>query len=97
MDYGLASYSPDWNPIEHLWWALKRKVYELHPELDTQGNTEEARVNLCKACIEAWGLLEGSFMRSLVESMEDRIAAVLQRKDGKLNTNIEQNKGFNSI
>jgi transposase len=28
-------YSLDLNPIEHMWWMLKRVLHRLHPELDT--------------------------------------------------------------
>jgi len=30
-------YSPDLNSIEHVWWHLKNKVLELHPELEEWG------------------------------------------------------------
>jgi hypothetical protein len=33
-------YSLDLNPIEHLWWALKKKVYNLYPEFDYMGDSD---------------------------------------------------------
>lgn len=71
-------YSPDLNPIEHLWYELKKKVFELHPELEDQGGSAQALRNLQDACKEAWALISESHMQTLVESMEDRIAAVIR-------------------
>jgi transposase len=34
-------YSLDLNPIKHVWWHLKAKVLELHPELKNLGTSEE--------------------------------------------------------
>lgn len=36
-------YSPNLNPIEHLWFYLKELVFELHIELLTMGGSAEAR------------------------------------------------------
>jgi len=71
-------YSPDLNPIEHLWYELKKKVFELYPELEDQGNSAQALRNLQDACKEAWALISEGLMDRLVESMEDRIAAVIR-------------------
>ena len=50
-------YSPDLNPIEHLWWALKQKICELHPELEGQGGGQVDRDLFIKAAQEAWQAL----------------------------------------
>lgn len=51
---GVASLFPRFNPTEHLWWPLKRKICELYPELEDQGFSEQVFDHLIGACKEAW-------------------------------------------
>ena len=73
-------YSPDLNPIEHLWWALKKLVYKLYPELATIGGSEEDLKALRKALKEAWKKLPNSLIRCLIKSMPRRLEAVRKAK-----------------
>jgi transposase len=73
-------YSPDLNPIEHLWWALKKTVHKLHPELETMGNSEEAWEALRGALREAWWKIPNSLIRKLIWSMPRRLKAVRRAK-----------------
>jgi transposase len=73
-------YSPDLNPIEHLWWALKKYVQKLHPELKEMGDKEEDWDALRSALKEAWQAIPNSLIRQLIESMPRRLAAVRKAK-----------------
>jgi transposase len=69
------SQPPDLNPIEHLWWRLKRQLaaYETEPtsidELWERVETEWEKIP-AQVCIDR------------IESMPRRIAAVLRAKNG---------------
>ena len=73
-------YSPDLNPIEHVWWHLKAKVLELHPELKNLGSGEEAKKALEDALIEAWDAVDERIIKSCLESMCRRRDAVIAAK-----------------
>jgi len=46
-------YSPDLNPIEHIWWHLKVRLYEMFPEVaNDKSQSEHARQRL-ESCIQA--------------------------------------------
>jgi transposase len=73
-------YSPDLNPIEHMWWALKKMVHKLHPELDKMGNSEADWDALKEAIKEAWLAIPNWLIKKLIESMPRRLAAVRKAK-----------------
>jgi transposase len=68
-------YSPDLNPIEHLWPHLKKKVLEMHPELETITGEDDIREALGIALQEAWTLIGKELMDRLIESMPVRVKA----------------------
>jgi len=57
-------YSPDLNPIEHIWWELKIKVFKVFPEIaEDTSKSEDARQHLESALQAAWDTL---IRRSLI-------------------------------
>jgi hypothetical protein len=72
------AYSPDLNPIEHLWRKLKNLVFTMHPELTHMtSKDEEAFDLLIRAIIEAWEAIPQSFFDAVVDSMQARWQAVI--------------------
>lgn len=74
-------YSPDLNPIEHIWWALKTRCYEMFPEVASdKSESEHARQRL-ESCLQAaWDTLDQGLFDKLGASMRDRIEAVIEAK-----------------
>jgi len=72
-------YSPDLNPIEHVWRHLKEWVNEHHPELETlTGDDDMVKECMVKALQEGWAALKDELLENLAMSMERRIQAVLK-------------------
>ncbi len=71
-------YSPDLNPIEHLWFPLKKGVYDVRPDIDTlTGGDDTIRDELFQALKEAWPMIDDETMKRLIESMPRRIQACI--------------------
>ena len=67
--------SPDINPIEHLWWYLKKQLaaYEVAPK---------GVVELWERCQVEWEKIPKEVCQNLIESMPRRVQAVLKAKGG---------------
>lgn len=70
-------YSPDLNPIEHLWPRLKNLVYQIDSHIEeVGGNVEKVQKVLGKALERAWKEIDPAIMEELVNSMPRLVAAV---------------------
>ena len=83
-------HSPDLNPIEHLWYRLKKNVYDVRPDIEeVGGNVDHVQEVLYDALEQAWVRIEGKIMEDLVKSMERRVKAVILQTDGIQNIRFE--------
>lgn len=67
--------SPDMNPIEHAWDILGRRVRQRNP---APRNVEELKL----ALVEEWDNLPQEMIDSLIQSMGNRIQALLRARGG---------------
>ena len=67
-------YSPDLNPIEHLWFRLKKLVYQVNPGIDQEGSSANTvRDKLWEALERAWHMIDEDILNNLVQSMPRRV------------------------
>jgi transposase len=67
--------SPDFNPIEHLWWYLKKKLDEYEIRCSSQHQ-------LWECCETEWEKIPKEVCQNLIKSMPRRVEAMLRVKGG---------------
>jgi len=73
-------YSPDLNPIEHLWWVLKKLVYKHYPQYNNFSRAEKEWEGFCEALKRCWRMIPGRLIKALIMSMPRRLAACRKAK-----------------
>jgi hypothetical protein len=71
----IGLHTPDLNPIEHIWKALKAKLRRIHPEYTTLRKNEADRKLLIKWIQEAWDALPERLIEKLTKSTINRLKA----------------------
>ena len=75
------AYSPDLNPIEHIWPILKNNLHKHYPHIATmKGAPPKVKAALIPALKHCWDLIEPSVFENLARTMPNRVKAVIQAK-----------------
>ena len=71
-------YSPDLNPIEHIWWELKLVVFEMFPNNSKDRSQSECPRQLLESALQAaWDTIDKESFDILHQSMPHRIEACI--------------------
>jgi transposase len=70
-----SAYSPDLNPIEYLWWHLKKRMFKHYPWFNNYSTAEEEWNDFCEALQECWMSISKKIIKGLILSMPQHIAA----------------------
>ncbi len=73
--------SPDMNPIEHLWAALKKELFRRFPDTpDLPGGPEAVKHALSERLAMVWVDIGPDIMNALIDSMPRRVQALIDAK-----------------
>lgn len=73
-------YSPDLNPIENVWSALKWKLTRTNRPEIPPGTAEEVRATLKAAIWSAWDDLSADLIEEIADSMKKRVECVIKNE-----------------
>ena len=74
-------YSPDMNLIEHLWAHIKLELYRRYPDTATlRGSPSYIRQRITERVQEIWWSIGEEVPDSLINSMPDRVQALIKAK-----------------
>ncbi|RPB01834.1 hypothetical protein L873DRAFT_1886488, partial [Choiromyces venosus 120613-1] len=75
----IPPYSPDLNPIEHIWSLVKNLLQRFYPELyKFKGPVEVVKKQIEDIIIHCWDLLSPEIFEQLAETMVHRVKAVIE-------------------
>lgn len=74
------AYSPDLNPIEHLWALIKTALNEKHPHLCEMGRSIAALAEFQDAIALEWHAIDQEVIDELIKSMDYRVNEVMAAK-----------------
>lgn len=73
-------HSPDLNPIEHIWKALKARLRRIHPNLKNLRNNDADKTTLLAWIQDAWADLPKTLVQRLTSSIRNRLRAVIRAR-----------------
>ena len=73
-------FSPDLNPIEHVWDSMKDYMQKNFPELEGRSRVPGERLR--QMVVEAWESISSEYLLNLIESMPNRCQAVIEARGG---------------
>jgi transposase len=70
------AYSPNLNPIEHLWWVLKKLMHKHYLQYNNLGKSQEEWDGFCNALRKCGQSISEKLIKRTIMSMPAQIAAV---------------------